>query len=246
MTSNRLPILADEIAEAHACCEEATGKAVEQTIRAGRALIEAKGLVGHGGWEGWLRTNVPAIAVRTCQRYMRAAKNAGKSDSVSFSSLRELIRPRAEPGGTAPWEPLIPCGHPIGRIEWYRRAADTFGLCDRCRSIVPPPPGMRLENETEIPAKVTLPLFFHVARLPMATPPEEIARGMTPAECAEAADGIDALRLWLIETAVILAERREEYARERGRSEEAEECARERARLGEKLRLLKAAADGRE
>lgn len=95
--ANRLPILADEIQAAHEACRRSTQEAVEHAIKAGRRLIEAKRLVPHGEWADWLRANVGAISVRTAQRYMRAAERAGENDTVSYSSLRELIAPAPRP-----------------------------------------------------------------------------------------------------------------------------------------------------
>src|SRR5919199_137181 len=89
---NRLPALAGEIEAAHRRCKAGVREALDAALAAGRALIEAKELVPHGQWQDWLNANVPEVSVRTAQRYMRAAEKA-KSDSVSFSSLRELLQP---------------------------------------------------------------------------------------------------------------------------------------------------------
>jgi hypothetical protein len=94
--ANRLPVLAEEIRAAHEAHRRSTKEAVAHAIEAGHRLREAKKLVRHGGWEGWLRANAPAISVRTAQRYMRAATGAGESDSASFSSLRALVGPAWE------------------------------------------------------------------------------------------------------------------------------------------------------
>lgn len=74
--ANHLPVLAEEIQAAHEACRRSIKSAVEHAIEAGRCLTEAKLLVQHGGWEDWLQANVPAISVRTAQRYMRAAEQA--------------------------------------------------------------------------------------------------------------------------------------------------------------------------
>jgi hypothetical protein len=50
MSSNRLPILAEEIRKAHADVQEAAKTAAERAIEAGHALIEAKELLKHGEW----------------------------------------------------------------------------------------------------------------------------------------------------------------------------------------------------
>ena len=54
-TSNRLPILADEIKLAHGGVMDAAKTAAERAIEAGNALIEAKSLVKHGQWLQFLR-----------------------------------------------------------------------------------------------------------------------------------------------------------------------------------------------
>ena len=91
--SNRLPTLASEIGTEHAACMRAGREFVQHAVEAGRRLIEAKALVPHGAWRQWLTDNVPDLSERTAQRYMRAAKSAGKNDTVSFLSLRHLTRP---------------------------------------------------------------------------------------------------------------------------------------------------------
>lgn len=89
--SNRLPILADEIALEHRAAAVAAENFVMHAIEAGARLIEAKQIVGHGGWQEWLERHVPDVSVRTAQRYMRATKRAGESDTLSFSTLREIV-----------------------------------------------------------------------------------------------------------------------------------------------------------
>lgn len=100
MASNRLPVLAAEIADHHSVARGATREAIRHAIKAGRRLAEAKALVGHGGWLAWLQANVPGISVRTVQRYLAAAHRAGENDTVSLFRLRDLARrprPKREP-----------------------------------------------------------------------------------------------------------------------------------------------------
>jgi Protein of unknown function (DUF3102) len=52
--SNRLPILAAEIREAHGAAR-AAAPVVDRARDAGTKLIEAKGLLGHGEWLPWLK-----------------------------------------------------------------------------------------------------------------------------------------------------------------------------------------------
>ena len=84
-SSNRLPVLAAEIAAEHAAVAKAGEAFVRHAVEAGRRLNEAKGLVAHGDWERWLAENVAAVSKRTAQRYMRAAKSAGKTTRCRFS-----------------------------------------------------------------------------------------------------------------------------------------------------------------
>jgi DUF3102 family protein len=93
---NRLPALAGEIEAAHQRCKAKVRDALEAALAAGKALNEARELVPHGQWQDWLKANVPDVSIRTAQRYMKAAEKA-KNDTVSFSSLRELIRPTRRP-----------------------------------------------------------------------------------------------------------------------------------------------------
>ena len=91
---NRLPVLAGEITDSHERATKAGRAFAQHAVAAGRRLTEAKGMVAHGQWRKWLAANVPTLNERTAQRYMRAARTAGKSDTVSFSSLRHLVRPK--------------------------------------------------------------------------------------------------------------------------------------------------------
>jgi hypothetical protein len=98
--ANRLPVLAAEIAQAHAACRRSTVDAIKHAVDAGHRLIEAKQLVRHGDWVPWLHAHVPGISVRTAQRYMAAAERAGKNDTASFFRLRDLARPIRERFGS--------------------------------------------------------------------------------------------------------------------------------------------------
>lgn len=81
MTSNRLPVLADEIRQAHSDVEKAATVAAERAIDAGRALIEAKALCGHGEWLPWLRKI--GISERSAQRYLLLTRGGFKSATVA-------------------------------------------------------------------------------------------------------------------------------------------------------------------
>jgi Protein of unknown function (DUF3102) len=105
VTSNRLPILADEIRTAHAMAIRRAHQSIEAGVRAGVALLEAKKLVGHGNWTDWVRANVP-VTIRQVQRYMddarllqeTAKRCEAENDAMSFLMLSALLCPdRSEP-----------------------------------------------------------------------------------------------------------------------------------------------------
>ena len=79
--SNRLPILAATIKQAHSESLAAATTAVAKALEAGHALAEAKELVPHGGWLSFL--DDAGIHERTAQRYMTLAQSDMKSDTVS-------------------------------------------------------------------------------------------------------------------------------------------------------------------
>jgi hypothetical protein len=66
--SNRLPVLAVAIKDAHKEAVAALQTSSERALAAGEMLVEAKGLVGHGRWRSWLKSL--GISERSAQRYM--------------------------------------------------------------------------------------------------------------------------------------------------------------------------------
>lgn len=89
--SNRLPVLASEIRQAHADVQEAAKTAAQRAIDAGHALIEAKSLCQHGHWLPWLRESC-ALAERTAQLYMRIAKSGLESATVADLGLQAAAK----------------------------------------------------------------------------------------------------------------------------------------------------------
>lgn len=67
--SNRLPAIAAELVDLHRAIEHHSMAAADKAITAGKLLIEAKILAGHGGWATFL--NQASLPIRTAQRYMR-------------------------------------------------------------------------------------------------------------------------------------------------------------------------------
>ena len=87
--SNRLPILAAEIMNAHAEARRAAQMTIEHAIMAGNALLEAKALVKHGEWLPWLRDNCE-MSERSARVYMQLARNKdelGKNGSAADLSI---------------------------------------------------------------------------------------------------------------------------------------------------------------
>jgi DUF3102 family protein len=80
-TADRLAALAARIRQAHADIDDAFRTAADRAIEAGNALLEAKRLVGHGGWLPWLEARVQ-LSVRQAQRYMKVARLAADGKYV--------------------------------------------------------------------------------------------------------------------------------------------------------------------
>lgn len=67
--SNRLPAIAADLVDLHRDIERHSMAAADKAITAGKLLIEAKILAGHGGWAAFLTQ--ASLPIRTAQRYMR-------------------------------------------------------------------------------------------------------------------------------------------------------------------------------
>jgi len=113
--SNRLPILATEIQAAHADVERGARAVAERAIAAGHGLIEAKKLVGHGGWSAWL-TQHTGFSERHARRYMAIARSGLKSATVAEMGLAAA----AEATTTAEkrWQQEMRRWWDQGRPEW--------------------------------------------------------------------------------------------------------------------------------
>jgi hypothetical protein len=70
--SATLPTLARKANRAHIACETAIRSALEHAKRCGEILIQAKGLVGRGNFQGWIKQHCdfPPHAARS---YMKRA-----------------------------------------------------------------------------------------------------------------------------------------------------------------------------
>lgn len=85
--SNSLADLAARIQQEHKAAVSAVKRGCEHAIAAGKLLIEAKGLVGHGWWLAWLREHCQ-VSPRTAQTYMQIARLAPDAQRVADLPLR--------------------------------------------------------------------------------------------------------------------------------------------------------------
>ncbi|HEX9834564.1 MAG TPA: DUF3102 domain-containing protein [Mycobacterium sp.] len=95
LISNPLPILAAQINSKH----EATGNAIKtgigHALACGDALNEAKTLVPHGQWTGWLAKNT-SLSERTAQRYMQISRECPMLESKTATVANLTIRGACE------------------------------------------------------------------------------------------------------------------------------------------------------
>ena len=68
---------------------EMESDAIAAAVKAGKYLIEAKVLLGHGTWLGWLKENCKGVSEKTAQRYMTLAKSDTVSVLNQCSNLRQ-------------------------------------------------------------------------------------------------------------------------------------------------------------
>lgn len=100
--SNRLPVLASEVAALHLEIEGLTLQSAQKALKAGAMLSEAKGLVQHGEWSGWLRS--AGLRERTAQRYMQISRSPLNASQVTdlggvaraLSFLSQWVMPQAD------------------------------------------------------------------------------------------------------------------------------------------------------
>jgi hypothetical protein len=85
-----LDALAFQANENHQLAEATAGSALEYARRSGAALVEAKALVKHGEWLGWLEANFNASRI-TAAKYMKLA-NVNHDLHLDASSIREALR----------------------------------------------------------------------------------------------------------------------------------------------------------
>jgi phage N-6-adenine-methyltransferase len=105
--------LAARIQAAHEAAQSAMRSAVSYAFEAGKLLMEAKKLVGHGNWESWVRESC-GFSERTAQGYMRLARlDPEKAQRVALLSLRDALKALAGSKGE-------PASLPYSENpEWY-------------------------------------------------------------------------------------------------------------------------------
>jgi hypothetical protein len=92
--------LAADIRKGQAEVEKALLNAVSTAIGIGKALREAKRLVGHGNFEDFVAVECRCFTMRTAQNYMRLAKYeaqlaqllAGKNEGRSYLTMNEAFK----------------------------------------------------------------------------------------------------------------------------------------------------------
>jgi Protein of unknown function (DUF3102) len=126
---NRLAVLAADIRAAHAGVLDAAKTVAERAIDAGRALIEAKALAGHGNWLPWLQQHC-GMSERTAQLYMQIAGLGLPAETIADLGLKAAAKAVViEDHGYDPffhcdedaqrqWHLFVAFGVPWPRVEW--------------------------------------------------------------------------------------------------------------------------------
>ena len=118
---NRLAVLAAEIRDAHRGVEAAAVVRATHALDAGRALLEAKGLLKHGRWLPWLKDHC-RLPERTAQLYMKLAKLDLPPELIAALGMERAAQSEKPiQMGTMP-HPLAQYAEPV-QIEWTLFAA---------------------------------------------------------------------------------------------------------------------------
>jgi hypothetical protein len=109
-TTRQLSGIARRLAAEHDACTKSANDSLEHAKRAGGLLCDAKELVEHGEWEGWLTEHFPGD-VSTAQIYMRIFRHwpeiEQKRNAVPVLSLRGAVKVIAKPRASQP-TPALP------------------------------------------------------------------------------------------------------------------------------------------
>ena len=127
--NNRLTVLAADIKAAHAgVLDAAKTAAAERAIEAGRALLEAKGLVKHGQWLPWLQQHC-GMSERTAQLYVQIAKLELPAKTIAVMGLKAAAKAvifedhgynrfHCDVEATRQWHLFVAFGAPWPHVEW--------------------------------------------------------------------------------------------------------------------------------
>jgi hypothetical protein len=85
--ATRLVALKDDIETAHRAYKKCAQQSADYVLEIGHRLIEAKAIVGHGGFGQWVEDNCP-FAYRTAGLYMAIARSGLKSETIANLGLR--------------------------------------------------------------------------------------------------------------------------------------------------------------
>ena len=88
--SNMLPVIEAAIRTERDACSAAAQTSIEEAIKCGRLLEEAKGLLKHGQWLPWLRDNC-GLSERSAQRYMRLARKIRHVSDLAADAADRLL-----------------------------------------------------------------------------------------------------------------------------------------------------------
>jgi hypothetical protein len=125
---NRLAVLAAEIQEADGRFRRSTEEAAAAAIEAGKLLLEAKELVGHGNWLPWLRDHCK-LSGRTARRYMRLAESGMEIGHVANLGIAAADRALAaqEAADAVEKEGLDPETETLTKFMRMRGCRGTYG-----------------------------------------------------------------------------------------------------------------------
>ena len=101
----------------------------ERAIEAGRALLEAKGLVKHGQWLPWLQQHC-GMSERTAQLYVQIAKLELPAETIAVMGLKAAAKAvifedhgynpffHCDVEATRQWHLFVAFGAPWPHVEW--------------------------------------------------------------------------------------------------------------------------------
>ncbi len=118
---NRLPVLAAQVRSDLELVRANALQMAEQMLAIGRALVEAKVCLPHGGWEGWLAKHV-ALSPRSARRYMQLVKSGVETATVADLGIRAALEGPARSVELSPGEEFVAWT----RDHWSEKQIETF------------------------------------------------------------------------------------------------------------------------